>query len=353
MSDRLFVQQVAVIPNVQSPTSTPQRVSSAASPARRRFALGVGAAAVVPSVWSETDFPNRPLRFVVPVAAGGLTDILTRMLAQKLQQRLGQPVVVDNKPGAGGIIGMENAARSAPDGYSMVMSYIGVAAVNPWIYPSLSYNPLKDFEPVSFVANFPMVLAVHPSVPARTVSEFVDLLRQRPSVLNYGSAGNATTAHLAMTLFLKDTGTRATHVPYKGAAPAMNDLLAGQISAVFDSLTLVLPQIRAGRLRALGIASPQRSALAPDLPTIAESGVPGFVVTGWYGVLMPAGTPKPIVDRLSQEFREIVSDPEMRKEMASRGIEATGSDPATMGKLLRDENDKWRQVVAAAGIRAD
>ena len=323
------------------------------SPMRRRLTAAVSLGIAAPAAWSQSDYPSKPVRFVVPVAAGGLTDILTRMLAQRLQQRLGQPVPVDNKPGAGGIIGMENAARSPADGYTLVMSYIGVAAVNPWIYPNLSYNPIKDFEPISFVANFPMVLAVHPSVPANSVQEFVALLKRQPGALNYGSAGNATTSHLAMALFLRETGTTANHIPYKGAAPAMNDLLAGQISAVFDSLTLVLPQIRSGRLRALGIASSQRTSLAPDLPTISESGVSGFEVTGWYGVLAPAGVPKAIIDRLSREFRNIVADPEMRREMASRGIEATGSDTAAFGKLLRDENEKWRKVVLEANIKAD
>ena len=321
-------------------------------PTRRQAVAAIASALTLPSI-AQQDYPNRTIRFVVPVAAGGLTDILTRVLAQRLAQVVSQPVIVDNKPGAGGIIGMESAAKSPPDGYTLVMSYIGVAAVNPWLYKNLSYDPLRDFAPVSLVAAFPMVLAVHPSVPANTVEEFVALLKRKPAELNYGSAGNATTSHLAMELFLRETGTRMTHVPYKGAAPAMNDLLAGNVSAVFDSLTLVLPQLQAGKLKALGIASREKSPLAPALPTIAASGFPGFEVTGWYGVLTPKGTPDDIVAKLAQEFQRIVTEPAMRAQLASRGIEPIGQGSAAFAKLLRDENDKWRRVVTEAKIQAD
>jgi tripartite-type tricarboxylate transporter receptor subunit TctC len=302
---------------------------------------------------AQEDYPSRPIRFIVPVAAGGLTDILTRVIGERLQERLGQPVVVDNKAGAGGIIGMEAAARAASDGYTLAMSYIGVAAVNPSLYKNLPYDPIRDFVPVSLVANFPMVLMVHPGVPVNSVSEFVSLLKAKPGELNYGSAGNATTSHLAMELFLRETGTKMVHVPYKGAAPAMTDLLAGRLAASFDSLTLALPQVKAGKIRALGIASRQPSALAPEIPTIAEEDVPGFEVTGWYGVLAPRGTPKPIVDKLSKEFAAIVNEPEMRAQLASRGIEPVGTDSDAFSQLLREETEKWRRVVNEADIHVN
>jgi len=325
-------------------------------PSRRQAAAAIASTVALTYTFTsigQQDYPTRSIRIVVPVAAGGLTDILTRVLAQRLSQVVGQAVVVDNKPGAGGIIGMENAAKSPSDGYTLVMSYIGVAAVNPWLYKNLSYDPLRDFVPVSLVAAFPMVLAVNPSVPANNVEEFVALLKRKPGELNYGSAGNATTSHLAMELFLRDTGTRMTHVPYKGAAPAMNDLLAGNVSAVFDSLTLVLPQLLAGKLKALGIASREKSPLAPALPTIGSSGVPGFEVTGWYGVLAPRGTPEEIVNKLALEFQRIVTEPAMRTQLASRGIEPIGQGSVAFGKLLREENDKWRRIVTEAKIQAD
>lgn len=310
------------------------------------FAAAASGAAAQP-------YPSKPLRFVVPVAAGGLTDILTRLLATRLQDRLGQSVVVDNKTGAGGIIGMESAAKSPADGYTILMSYIGVAAVNPSLYKDLPYDTLRDFAPVGLVASFPMVLAVHPDVPAKTTKEFIELAKSRPGTLNYGSAGNATTAHLAMELFRREAGIDLVHIPYKGAAPALNELMGGRIAAVFDSLTLIMPQAKAGRVRALGIASRERSKLAPEIPTISEGGVKDFEVTGWYGVLAPAGTPRAIVERLEAEFLAIVKEPAMREQMLQRGIEPIGEGASRFGQLLRSEIDKWRRVVQESKLRPD
>ena len=298
-------------------------------------------------------YPSKPLRFIVPVAAGGLTDILTRLLATRLQERLGQSVVVDNRTGAGGIIGMEGAAKSPADGYTILMSYIGVAAVNPSLYKDLPYDTLRDFAPVSLVASFPMVLAVHPDVPAKTTKEFIDLAKARPGTLLYGSAGNATTSHLAMELFRREAGIDVSHVPYKGAAPALNDLMGGRLAAVFDSLTLIMPQAKAGRVRALGIASRERSKLAPEIPTISEAGVKDFEVTGWYGVLVPAATPRSAVERLEGEFNAIVREPAMRDQMLQRGIEPIGEGAGRFGQLLKSEIEKWRRVVQESKLKPD
>lgn len=319
---------------------------------RRRALVALASLSAAPMLSAQTAYPRQTIRFVVPVTPGGTTDILTRMLAQGLQEALGQSVVVDNKPGAGGIIAMENAARSAPDGHTIAMSYIGVAAVNPWLYKNLPYDPLRDFVTVSLVARFPTVLVVHPSFPADSIEQFIDQLKRKPGELNYASAGTASMAHLAMELFLRETGTRMAHVPYKGSAPAMNDLLAGRVVAAFDTLTAVWPHVQAGKIKALGIASRERAALAPQIPTIGST-VANFEATGWYGVLAPTGTPPEIVARLDQGFKKIVSDPAMRDQFAKRGLDADHMGASDFGRFLRDENEKWRRVVQEAGIRVE
>lgn len=320
-----------------------------------RFAgfLLAAALAAVPFMARAQEYPSKPLRLIVPVAAAGMTDIVARIVARKLQDRLGQSVVVENKAGGGGNIGTESVVRSAPDGYTLLYAYPGPIAVNPWLTKSLGYDPLKDLAPVSLLVSYPMIFAVHPSVPAATMAEFIAAAKKSPQPLTYGSAGNATTSHLIMELFAREAGIQMTHVPYKGAAPAMTDLIAGRLSATVDSLALIWPQHKAGKIRALATSGRTRNEAAPELPTVAESGIKDFDVVGWQGILVAAGTPQPIIDRLAKEFAVVVADPDVRKEFALRGLDASYKDPAGFGQMLRAESATWRRVVTERNIRAD
>lgn len=299
------------------------------------------------------EYPGKPIRFIAPIAPGGLTDTLTRIFGQQLSKKLGQPVVVENRPGAAGIIGMEAAAKSAPDGYTIVMVYQGAVSVNPLLYKNLPYDPLRDFVPVAQVASFPMVLVVNSDLPVKSLREFIQLAQAKPGSMNYGSAGNATTSHLTMELFKRRAGIDLMHVPYKGEAPANTDLMGGRVSALFSTLSAALPHIRSGRVRALGLASKERSKLMPDLPTISEAGIPDFEVMGWLGVLAPVGTPKPIVDRLNREFIAIANEPDTRARLAAQSVDSGGTSSEAFGKWIRDETERWRKVITDADIKAD
>ena len=299
------------------------------------------------------EFPSKSIRLVAPIAASGMTDIVARQMAHKLQERLGVPVVVDNKPGAGGNIGVEAVVRAAPDGYTLLLAFPGPIVVNPSLYKNLTYDPVRDLAPVSLLTSYPLLLAVNAQVPAQTLAEFIALAKQKTGGLSYGSAGNASTAHLAMELFMRQAGIQMVHVPYKGAAPAMTDLIGGRLAVVFDSMTVVMPQVEAGKIRALAISSKVRSPAAPNLPTVAESGLSNFVVEGWYGVLAPAGTPAVIVNRLSKEFTAIVNDSEVRKDFLKRGLEPLGKDAAFFGQVIKDERLMWHRVVTESNIKID
>jgi len=298
------------------------------------------------------EYPSRTIRMVAPIAAGGMTDVVARIVGAKLSERLGQPVVIENRAGAGGSIGTEAVARAAPDGYTLLFAYPGPIVVNPSLMKSLSYVPERDLTAVSMLGTYPMVLAVHPSVPAKSVSELVQYVRSKPGQLSYGSAGNASTSHLAMELLRREAGLEMTHVPYKGAAPAMTDLLAGRIQLVFDSVQLVMPQDQNGKLRALAVSSRDRSPTV-DLPGMAQAGLSNVDVNGWFGIFVPAGTPRPIVDRLSRELSEIVRDPAMVKDLLSRGIASEGSTPEILAKRVTDEQQMWKKVITDAGLRVD
>ncbi len=302
---------------------------------------------------SAQDFPSKSIRLVAPIAASGMTDIVARQMAQKLQERLGVPVVVDNKPGAGGNIGVEAVVRAAPDGYTLLLAFPGPIVVNPSLYKNLAYDPVRDLAPVSLLTSYPLLLAVNAEVPAKTLAEFIALAKQKTGGLSYGSAGNASTAHLAMELFMRQAGIQMVHVPYKGAAPAMTDLIGGRLAVVFDSMTLVMPQVEAGKIRALAISSKVRSPAAPDLPTVAESGLSDFVVEGWYGVLAPSGTPEAIVNRLSKEFTAIVNDSDVKKDFLKRGLEPLGKDAAFFGQVIKAERTMWHRVVTESNIKID
>ena len=293
-------------------------------------------------------YPTRPVRMIVPFPPGGGTDILARIVAQKLGERLGQQVIVDNRPGAGTNIGMELAARAVPDGYTLLMASIGVAA-NPSLYPKMPFDPVRDLAPVTLVAIAPTVLAVHPSVSARTVKQFISLVQSKPGQLNYGSYGSGSGAHLAAELFKLTTGLDIVHVPYKGGGPAITALMSGEVQMVFSSMLPVMPHLKSGRLVAIAIASAKRTAALPDLPTFRESGI-DYETGTWFGVLVPTGTPKEIVAKLHGEIARIVKLPDVQERIAGEGADPIGNTPAEFQAFIRSEAAKAAKVVKAAKI---
>jgi tripartite-type tricarboxylate transporter receptor subunit TctC len=301
---------------------------------------------------SAADFPARPIRIVVPFPAGGATDIASRLLAERMAADWKQAVTVDNRPGAGGNIGSDIVAKSAPDGYNLIMGVTGSHAINISLYARMPYDPVKDFEPISQVAVVPNVVVVHPSVAAASLAEFVALAKREPGKLNYASLGNGTAAHLTMEMFKTTAGIDLTHIPYKGSAPAVADLLAGQVQAMIDGLPSALPHVKAGKLRALAVTSAKRSAAAPDLPTIAET-YPGFAADAWSGLFAPKGTPKAVVEKIAQETQRILKTPEVQKRLGELGAEPVGSSPPEFAQFVQREIDKWARVVKASGARLD
>ena len=298
-------------------------------------------------------YPAKPIRFVVPYPAGGPLDTVARLLGQKVSESTKQPVIVDNKPGAGGNIGADAVAKAPPDGYTILMGAVATHAINPTLYASMPYDSVRDFAPVTQVASTPNVLVVHPAVPASTVREFIAYAKSNPGKLNFGSGSTGSAGHLAGELFKSMAGVDMTHVPYKGAAPAMNDLIGGQIQLMFDNLASSLAQVRGGKIRALAVTTAQRSALAPELPTIAESGLPGFDISTWFGVFVPAGTPREVVDRLHAEFAKALAAPDIREKMLNLGAEPVASRPEEFAAYIRAEADKYARVIKASGARAD
>jgi tripartite-type tricarboxylate transporter receptor subunit TctC len=313
-------------------------------------ALLVASIIVAPAV--AADYPQRPIRIIVPYAAGGSTDLIARMVGVHLSQRLKQQVVVDNRTGAGTIIGTGIAARSAPDGYTLLMATPPLA-VNPALYTKVPYVLERDFTAVGNIASSMNLLTVHPSVGAQTTAQLIALLRKNPGRLNYGSSGVGGAAHLAMALFESMAGVDAAHVPYKGGAPAVLDLVAGRISLMMANLTTAQPHIRAGRLRGLGVGKLTRSPLFPEMPTLAESGVPGYEASNWNGVVAPAGTPQAIVARLNREIVAVLGEPEVAKSLTTSGLEPVGDTPQQFGAYLRSEASKWQALVKKIGIKAE
>lgn len=303
------------------------------------------------SVAVAQNYPVRPVRLIVPVPPGGGQDIMARALAQRLSDSWGQTVVVDNRSGASAVLGTELLARAAPDGYTLIL----ISSTHV-IAPSLNkvpYDPIKDFTPVTQVSSQPYLMGIHPSLPAKSVQEFVELAKSRPGQLNYGSAGNGTAVHLAGELFKLMTGTNLTHIPYKGGGPALLALMSGETALLFASLPSLLPQAKAGKVRALAVSSAGRTDAAPALPTVAESGLPGFEVVNFYGVLAPRGTQKVIVARLNADITRILNMPDLKQRMASEGTDAVGSTPENFGVFLVTEVAKWAKVVKAANIRGE
>ena len=296
-------------------------------------------------------YPSRVIRIVVPLTAGGPTDILARIIAQPLAKRLGQAVVIDNKPGAGGNIGADAVAKSPPDGYTLFLGTSGPLSINPSLYGKLPFDPAKDFTPIIAIASAPFVVTVNPKVPARTLAELVQLAKREPGKLNAGSVSGSA-AHLATELFKSASGVEFAHIPYKGAAPATNDMIAGQIELSFASTPGVVPQIRAGTLRALAVTSPKRIPQLPDVPTVAET-MPGFDASVWYGLVAPAHTPPEIIQRLNREVTAVLQDPQTRQQRVSGDVTPTGSTPEQFGRFIEAEAAKWGAIVKAKGIRAD
>ena len=299
------------------------------------------------------EYPSRPIRMIIAFPAGGGSDIVGRALAQQLSELLGQPVVVDNRGGAGGIIGTELGARAAPDGYTLTVGSSGGFAITPHLNPKLPYDPVKDFAPVGLFTRLTFVLDVHPALPAASVAELLALTKSRPGRLNFGSSGQGATAHLATEMFMSMTGARMTHVPYKGAAPAMTALIAGEVEVLFDSMPTTLPHARSGRIRPLAVTTLQRSMLLPQLPTLDEAGVKGYELASWFGLFAPAGTPRPIVGKLNAAVNKATARPEMRERLSGQGAEPLGGTPQDLASYLRRELAKYGKVIRAAGIRGE
>jgi len=297
-------------------------------------------------------YPAKPIRLIVPFVAGGSADVLSRVLAQRLNQQYGQQVVVENRPGSGGHVGAEAAARAAPDGYTIVFGTIGIHAAYT-IYSKLNYDPSRDLQPVAMYADVPNILVVHPSVPVKNVKEFIALAKSNPGRLNFGTAGSGSSTHMAGEWFKLYTGVNLTHVPYKGSAQAMQDLLGGQIELMFENLPTAIAQVRAGKIRPLGMTSRERSPSMPEVPTLAETGVPGFEATAWFTIAAPAKVPADIIRKLNADMNAFLKAPEMQQRWIDMGVVPLGGSPADAEKFFVVEREKWGKVIKAAGIRGD
>jgi len=298
-------------------------------------------------------YPNRPIRIIVAYTPAGTTDILARALGQKMTENWAQPVIVENRPGANGNIGTEIAARATPDGYTITMGTAGTHSINNTLYPKLSWHAQRDFEPISLVAVVPNLLVVTNALPVRSVKELVAYAKANPGKLTFGSPGIGATAHLSMELFKTLTGTSMVHVPYKGSAGVLADVMAGQIQLAMDNIPVYLPQAKAGKIRALAVSSPKRTPAAPDIPTVAEAGVPGFEALSWFGLLAPAKTPKAIVDKLAAETQRILKLPDVSERIVALGAQPVGGTPQEYAAFIRSEIAKWQKVIRDAGVKAE
>jgi tripartite-type tricarboxylate transporter receptor subunit TctC len=307
-------------------------------------------AAALPSL-AQT-WPTKTMKIVVPFPAGGPTDVLTRVLADKLGAQLGQPVIVENKPGAGGSLGADFVAKSAPDGYTLVMATTSTHSIGPYL-GKLPYDPVKDFVPIVWVGNATNILVVSNHVPANSVKELIDLARKDPGKLNYATSGIGTISHLTSELFASMAGVKLTHVPYKGTQQSIPDLMSGQVALLFDNVMTSLPNIKAGKVKGIAISSPTRSALVPDLPTVAEAGLPGFQSLVWFGLLGPAGTPKAAVDRVNAEMNKALALPDIQAKFAQMGFDPAGGSAADFAQAIQRDAQKWSKVIKDAGVKPE
>jgi tripartite-type tricarboxylate transporter receptor subunit TctC len=304
------------------------------------------------STTAAAEYPDKPIRIIVPVTPGGGSDLLARLIGQQLGDRFAQPFIVDNRAGAGGTIGSELAAKAVPDGYTLIVAYTASHGINPAI-KKLPYDVIDDFAPISMLGTAPNLLVVHPGVPAKSVSELIQLLKSRTVQVNYASAGNGSAPHLAAEMFKYMAAVDMTHIPYKGAAPGVTDLLGGQVSVMFPSMPAALAYARSGRLRALAVTSKTRASAAPELPTVAEAGLPGFDVIQWYALLAPARTPRSIIDKLNAETNRMFKLPDVRQKLAAQGLESSSSSPAEVSAFMRGEVAKWTRFIRDTGLKLD
>lgn len=304
------------------------------------------------SAWAQA-YPSKPIRLVAPSTPGDAPDVIARMVADKLSTALGQTVVVENRPGAGGVVGSEAVAKSAPDGYTLIMGNAGSHGINAAVYSKLPYDIQRDFAPVSQVAVAPNVMVINPEVPAKTVAEFIAYAKSQPGKLSYASGGNGSSAHMSMELFKAMAGVDLTHVPYKGSSPALTDVAGGQVAAFIGNMPPTVPLIKAGKLRPLAVTTTKRSALMPELPTIAEAGLPGYETVAWFGVFAPAGTPPDVVNKLSAEIGKIARSPEMREKLVAMGAEPVGGTPEEFKAVVDRDIAKWKPLAQKVGIKVD
>ena len=316
-----------------------------------RLAVGFFLALITSMLWAQS-WPTKPVRMIIAFPPGGPTDLVSRVLAQKLSEQLGQQVIVDNKPGAGGNIAAELAARAAPDGYTIFYNTSAIV-IGPALYGKVNYDTLKDFAPVLLTASVPMVLVINPQLPARSVKEFVDLAKTRSGALNYSSSGTGTITHLASAMMSTQTGIQTQHIPYKGSAPGLVDLASGQTQFMIDTINTVLPYVRDNRLRGLAVTSAKRSPLLPDLPTLAEAGISGFEAAAWQGIVVPTGTPNEIVQKLNAEVNKALMHPDIRSRLAAQGADILGGTPAEYAAYLRSEMPRWAKAVKDSGAKAE
>ena len=315
--------------------------------------LAVAAAGALPLGALAQNFPTKPITIIVPFSAGGTTDILARIVGQGLTTELGQSVVVDNKPGAGGNIGGSLAAKAAADGYTLFMGTVGTHAINQSLYKKMPFDPVKDFAPLSRVATVPNLLVAHPSQPFKTVKEMIAYAKANPGKITFGSPGSGASPHVSGELFKSMTGTDLLHIPYKGSAPAMTDLLGGQTSVMFDNMPSAIQHVRSGKLRPIAVTTAKRSPELPNVPTIAEAGVPGYEATSWFGMFAPAGTPKPVLDKLHAALIKVLNQADVKKKIAEQGGDVVAETPAQFAAFIQAESVKWGKVVKESGATAD
>lgn len=316
------------------------------------FAAALCCAAVSGTVQAQA-YPTKPIRWIIPFPPGGGTDVISRTLAQKLTESWGQQVIADNRPGSGGTIGLAAAAKMPADGYTIVLGQLANVAIAPALYPTLPYDPVKDFAPVTLVLTSPLLLVAHPSFPARNLKEMIAVARARPDAVTFGSPGNGTTGHLGTEMLKTMAGVKMTHVPYKGAVPAFTGLLGGEISIYMSSIPPAMPMLNAGRVKAIGVTSATRMRNLPNVPTLAEAGLPGYEVTNWYGVMAPAGIPKDILTKLNGELVRILKQPDVQQRFQGEGGDVSANSPDEFSKFIRNEIGKWSTAVKASGAKVD